>query len=345
MKILHLLQSNKFSGAENVVCEIVKMMSDNPEIEMVYCSRDGQIRTALKERGIKFVPIEKLSVSEVKRVIGEQKPDLIHAHDRSACVFAALACNNIPIVAHMHVNNHNRGGTFIKNFLWTVVSYKYRHVFFVSDSSYDEFPFKYFVRKKSSVLYNIIDIDALRKRAEEDKEFYDYDVVYVGRLTYQKNPERLMKVMNRIVQLDSSIKIAVVGDGDLSDYVKGYISENRLDKNIYYLGFINNPIKLIANSKVLLMTSRFEGTPMTVLEAQCMGVPIVSTPVDGLLKVVEHGVNGFLDDDDEELAKYVTEIAGNKDLFEKMKSKSLSKAKVYNDLEVFRREIEKEYFS
>ena len=344
MKILHLLQSNRFSGAENVVCGIVDMMSDNPEFEMVYCSRDGQIREALEERGIKFVPVEKLCVSEVKRVIEEQKPDIIHAHDRNACFFAALACKKIPVVAHMHVNNNKGIKAFVKNFFWTLVSGKYRHVFFVSDSSYDEFQFKFFIRKKSSVLYNVIDIDSLQERAEEDVNSYGYDIVYVGRLTYQKNPERLMDVMNRIVRLNGDVKIAVAGNGNLSGYVENYISGNGLEENICYLGFMSNPIKLIKSSKVLLMTSRFEGTPMTVLEAQCMGVPIVSTPVDGLLKVVEHGVNGFLSDNDDELAKYAAEIVSNRDLSETLRANSLKKARTYNDAKAFRAEIEKEYF-
>ena len=61
MKVLHLLQSDRFSGAENVVCQIIGMMKNEPNIEMVYCSSDGPIRDALAERKIKFVPLEKFS--------------------------------------------------------------------------------------------------------------------------------------------------------------------------------------------------------------------------------------------------------------------------------------------
>ena len=53
MRIIHLLQSSKFSGAENVVCQIISMM-ENDDVEMAYCSCDGQIREALSERNIKF---------------------------------------------------------------------------------------------------------------------------------------------------------------------------------------------------------------------------------------------------------------------------------------------------
>lgn len=43
MRVLHLLQSSRFSGAENVVCQIIKMFENDKAITMAYCSRDGQI--------------------------------------------------------------------------------------------------------------------------------------------------------------------------------------------------------------------------------------------------------------------------------------------------------------
>lgn len=108
MRVLHVLQSNRFSGAENVVCQIITSMRADSDIDFVYCSRDGQIREALAERNITFAPLKEISRDEIKRVIDEVKPDVIHAHDRSASMVAALATKKIPIIAHMHVNN-NRG--------------------------------------------------------------------------------------------------------------------------------------------------------------------------------------------------------------------------------------------
>ena len=61
MKVLHLLASDRFSGAENVVCQIIEMFKTDDDLEMFYCSPPGQIETALKERDIRFVPIKKLT--------------------------------------------------------------------------------------------------------------------------------------------------------------------------------------------------------------------------------------------------------------------------------------------
>ena len=94
MRVLHLLQSSRFSGAGNVVCQIIKMFENDNALTMAYCSRDGQIRSSLEEKNIKFYPINDLNVAEVKRVINEYKPNIIHAHDMRASVIAAIAAKN-----------------------------------------------------------------------------------------------------------------------------------------------------------------------------------------------------------------------------------------------------------
>lgn len=344
MKILHLLQSHRFSGAENVACQIIEMFRDREDIEFVYSSRDGQIRESLAERGIAFAPIKDLTLSEVKRVIKEQKPDIIHAHDRTACVYAALAAKNIPIVAHIHVNNNRGLASFVKNVVLTFFSNKYRHVFWVSDSAYEQFQFKSIVKNKSAVLYNVINIDALYEKADSDTALYDYDIVSVGRLSYQKYPERLLNVLHKVASKKTDVKIAIVGSGEYEQYVVDYIKNNRLENNISYLGYFNNSAKIIQSAKALVMTSRFEGTPMVVLEAQCLGVPVVSTPVDGVKKVIRDSYNGYLSDSNDELADRLVEIVSNENTHRTLSENSMKSARDYNDIGRYRTAIEKAYY-
>ncbi len=331
MKVLHMLQSNRFSGAENVVCQIISMCK-RERMEFAYSSRDGQIREALKDRGIEFHAIRKMSIAEFRRVINEVKPDVIHAHDMGASFYASLACGNIPLISHIHNNAFNSRGFSLKSFLYYFAARKAKHIFWVSKSSYNGYAFHKSLESKSSILYNVIDIEALKRKMHEDSNEYDFDIVYLGRLTYQKNPHRLLNVFRNIKTKYPKVKIAVIGTGDLEDEIKQRSADFGLSSNVEFLGFKSNPSKILHDAKVMIMTSRWEGTPMCALEAMALGVPIVSTPTDGLKDVVSDGVTGFLSDVDDVLAQRCVDIIKDENLYHKLSVNSSLTAQKMMDM-------------
>ncbi|MBR2354229.1 MAG: glycosyltransferase [Clostridia bacterium] len=343
MKVLHILQSNRYSGAENVVCQIIAMFGNDPDVEMVYCSRDGQIREALAERGIRFVPIVELNAKEVKRVIRAEKPDLIHAHDMGASFYASLVCGKIPLVSHIHNNAFDSRGVSVKSILYRLAAKKAKHIFWVSQSAYEGYAFHKKFEKKSSVLYNILDMKALVKKMETDPNAYDYDIIFLGRLTYPKHPQRLISVMEQIVRARPQTTMAVVGTGDLEEEIRNLVAEKKLENNVIFLGFQSNPQKILHDSKLMIMTSRWEGTPMCALEAMALGVPIVSTPTDGLCALVEDGKTGYLCQEDEALAEKCLKIIESEELREDMSKASVQKSVQMNNIEVYRAKIRQAY--
>ncbi len=343
MKVLHLLQSDRFSGAENVVCQIIEVFKDNPDIEMAYCSRDGQIREALNERKIDFYPINSLNASEVKKVIKEYNPDLIHAHDMRASFTAALCCGKIPLVSHIHNNSFDSRGLSVKSIAYVIAAVKAKHIFWVSKSAYEGYFFKNLFKEKSSVLQNIIDIDNLYQKMNSDSNTYDYDIIYVGRLTYPKNPERLMCVLKNVAERMPSVKIGIVGTGDLETKTRELCNTFCLQNNVDFLGFQSNPWKMMYESKVMIMTSRWEGTPMCALEAQSLGTPIVSTPTDGLADMIDDGKNGFLSEDDNILAERICEIVSDSELRSALSDNAKEKMKVLMNKKSYAESIAKVY--
>ncbi len=339
MKIIHLLQSQHFSGAENVVCQIIGLMKDEPDMEMFYCSRDGQIREALEERNISFIPIKNITVNEVKRVIKKYRPDIIHAHDMRASYIATQAAGKIPVISHIHNNNFDSRGLSVKSIAYLYAGFKSKHIFWVSDSSYNGYIFHKFLSQKSEVLYNIIDIDVLYEKMKLDTNSYRYDIVYLGRLTYPKNPSRLLKVFKGVIDKIPDIKIAVIGTGELEEQVHLEAKKMKLNENVDFLGFQNNPYKILHDAKLMLMTSRWEGTPMCVLEAMSLGVPVVSTPTDGVSIVVENEKTGFLCDGDEQLVNACCKIVENHKLWEEMSKASCIRAKELMDSKVYKEKI------
>lgn len=343
MRIIHLLQSPRFSGAENVVCQIIGLFKNDSEYEMMYCSRDGQIREALIERDIPFIPIDDICVDEVKRVIKEYKPDVIHAHDMRASFVVARASHGTPVISHIHNNSFDSRSLSLKSLAYLYAAFKSKHIFWVSDSSFNGYAFHELLSNKSEILYNIINIEALYKKMKLDSKNYDYDIVYLGRLSQPKNPARLLTVLRKVVDKNQNVRIAVVGTGELERNVHEEADRLGLDHNIDFLGFVNNPYKILHDAKLMIMTSLWEGTPMCVLEAMSLGVPVVSTPTDGVKVVVESGETGYLSDNDNELADFCCRLLSDSRLRATQSVNAKNRARTLMDIDDYKKKISQAY--
>ncbi len=344
IKVLHVLTSTRYSGAENVACQIINgFMAEGNFYEMLYCSPDGQIRDALADWGVSFVPLESWSIRNLKKAIKMTKPDIIHAHDMKASLFSAILCGSIPLISHVHNNNFDSRGITPKAVLYSFAAHKAKHIFWVSKSAYEGYAFHNRFRDKSSVLYNVIDREKLQKKVGEDMHKYDYDIVFLGRLTYQKNPFRLIDVLSKASEKHPQMKAAVIGTGDMDAEVKKEVEQAGKQSNIDILGFNSNPYRILHDSKVMIMTSRWEGLPMCAIEAMSLGVPIVSTPTDGLKELIDNGITGYLSDNDEVLAAKVVEILKDEKLHKRLSDNCLKKAEELLDYSKFGNAIETEY--
>lgn len=309
MKVLHVLSSRIYSGAEKVACQIIKSFRDEEGMEMVYCSPDSEIVSQmLAEQNVTFLPMENMGKQELSRIIAEQKPDLIHAHDMRASFFSALCCGKLPLVSHIHNNAYDARGLSPKTVGYLLAGFKAKHILWVSNSSFEGYAFHKLFAKKSSVLYNIIDTEQIFEKKAADENTYDYDMIYVGRLTYQKDPQRLMGLCARLKESKPDLNVAIVGTGELEEEVKALCAELNIQDNVHFLGFQSNPIKMVHDAKAMVLTSRWEGTPMCALEAMALGTPVVSTPSDGMKDLIDDGINGYLTDDDAVMAEKLLKI-------------------------------------
>lgn len=308
MKVLHVLNSRIYSGAEKVASQIIKAFEQDG-MELPYCSPESDmVAEMLAEQDIRYIRVKSLTPGRLKKVIDAEKPDLIHAHDMRATLISALCCGKIPIISHIHNNAYDARGLTLKSVGYLYGGHKSKKIIWVSNSAYEGYFFHKWFAKKSMVLYNIIDTEQIFARKEQDPETYDYDVIFLGRLTYPKNPQRLMHLCRRLADLKPDVKVAVVGTGELDDETKTLAQQLGLQENVLFLGFRSNPMKMVADSKVMVLTSRWEGTPMCALESMALGTPVVSTPTDGLKDLLDDGVNGYLTDDDAVMAEKLLKI-------------------------------------
>ncbi len=301
MRVLHVLYSTIYTGAEKVAAQIIQSFAG--EVEMAYCSlEDAQVRKIVEEQGITFLSFPELTPHHLGKIIREFQPDVIHAHDMRTSFVAALCCGKIPLVSHIHNNAYDSRGLSLKSIAYLLAGFKARHILWVSNSSYEGYCFHKLFARKSSVLYNIIDTRQIFEMRDRDEAHYDFDLIYLGRLTYQKDPQRLMRLCARLKETRPEIRVAIVGAGELEEETRQLCRELGLEDNVRFLGFQSNPMKMLSDSRVLVLTSRWEGTPMCALEAMALGTPVISTPTDGMKDLIQSGENGYLSDVDETLA-------------------------------------------
>ncbi len=343
IKVLHILPSNKFSGAENVVCQIIAMFNASESYEMFYCCPEGPIRKVLYEKKINFIPLTRFSKSNIKQILCEYKPTIIHAHDMLASFLVAQVCGRTPYISHIHVNNfYHLNGKF-KSIIYFFVALRANHILWVSKSAFNAYCFHSFFQGKSTILYNVIDRNSIIEKMNTDTKVYPYDIVYVGRLSEQKNPLRLIHVIEIIIEKIPDVRVAIIGQGSMEGEMKKQVNELGLEKNIEFLGFQNNPYKMMSDAKVMIMTSLWEGTPMCALEALGLGLPIVSTPTDGLCELVIDGQTGFLSNEDEILAEKCYKIITNPELQQRLSVATLSRAIELLDVNAYKQKLSKIY--
>ncbi len=125
-----------------------------------------------------------------------------------------------------------------------------------------------------------------------DKERKPY-IMSVGRLTYQKGFDRLIKVWS-VVEPQCDWELTIFGEGEDRESLQNQINEAGL-KRIKLMGAVKNIDEYYKQASLYVSTARFEGLPMTMIEAQSFGLPIVSFDYDtGPREIVTDGVDGIV---------------------------------------------------
>lgn len=159
-------------------------------------------------------------------------------------------------------------------------------------------------------------------------------VVAVGRLNHQKGFDRLIDAWSIVDNVVSGWKLQIVGDGELRELLQNNIRELGLSNQINIGRAEKDMVSVYKDASILAMSSRYEGLPMVLLEAQAAGLPIVSFDCKcGPKDVIENGVDGFLveDGDIEQLAQKLVVLMQDANLRKQMGSAAYAHSERYSE--------------
>lgn len=238
---------------------------------------------------------------EIRRIVADIKPDVIHLHSSKAGAIGRMAFNGkIPMFYTPHaysflMENYKP----IKRTMFKVIEIicAKRNCTTIS-CSVGEHQETLKLTKKATYINNGINIEELQEIIDGiGKEQHPYTVFTLGRICYQKNPI----LFNSIAERLPDVKFIWIGDGELRDELKS--------PNIEITGWADRAtaIKHAMNADVFLLTSRWEGLSISLLEAMYIKKICVASNVIGNKDVIRDGKNGFLCSDVDSFVKRIQE--------------------------------------
>jgi len=157
-------------------------------------------------------------------------------------------------------------------------------------------------------------------------------VLFVGRMTAIKRPDRLLDSIKELVERKVDIQVLAAGDGELLASLRDRAVQE--DLPIVFLGWRSDISKLISASDIAILTSDNEAVPLTLIEASMAGLPLVSTNVGSVSDVLVNDLNGYLvDSEPAALADALQKLAIDPVLREIMGKAGRERASRYFSLE------------
>ncbi|WP_165799984.1 MULTISPECIES: glycosyltransferase [Isoptericola] len=120
-------------------------------------------------------------------------------------------------------------------------------------------------------------------------------LVFIGRLAEQKRIEHLLDAVAAARARVPDVRLEIYGSGPEEDDVRRWISERGLDGAVEMRGHTTDPLGAFAAARAAVMTSRYEGLPLTLTEGMAVGTPFISYDLNyGPAEVIRDGVDGYL---------------------------------------------------
>lgn len=148
-------------------------------------------------------------------------------------------------------------------------------------------------------------------------------IIYLGRLEAQKDPDKLLRVASYLKKINDTFILDIYGTGSMKEHIERKIRELNLENNVYMKGFITDK-NIYQKYSSLIITSKDEGFPLTIIEAKANATPTITNIWgDAVYETVKDGVDGFIIDDEKEMANKIAGILNNNELLEKLSNNSL----------------------
>ncbi|HYK91721.1 MAG TPA: glycosyltransferase family 4 protein [Acidobacteriota bacterium] len=244
------------------------------------------------------------------RYLRRMRPHIVHTHTSKAGFSGRIAAwlAGVPVVVHTfhgHVFEGYFGPLLSKFFiaLERILALRSNRIIAISESLRRDLAGRRIApREKLEVVALGLDLDPFlavegrsgvlraKMRISDDAPL----IGIIGRLVPIKDHATFLEAAARAIMTRRDMKFAVIGDGELRSSLEARARALRLDEKVYFAGWEKDLAPIYADLNLVVLSSRNEGTPVSIIEGSAAGRPVVATCVGGVPDMIQDGWNGLL---------------------------------------------------
>lgn len=329
-KILHLISSGGFYGAERMVIQLSLALESLGCRTLLGVFRNEprpnlEVANHARAAGLSVVEIpchgriDRAAGQRIRSLAAEFQADIVHSHGYKPNIYAILSLGTAgaKLVSTCHGYVDDTRAMRLNEKLNRFLLRRYHAVVAVSREVRDGLIRSGVPVGVASVIPNGINCDAFVDAVPSlSRERAGFLVGFVGRLVPIKNPEAFIAVAREVVSQMPSVRFAFVGEGPERSKLESLRDQWGLNDSVCFVGFRQDMPGVYASLDALVLPSIHEGMPMTILEALAAGVPVVASRVGAVADVITDGETGILVDqgNQRELCSGVMRILQDRDL-------------------------------
>ena len=307
IRVLHVIDHLGYGGAPVVVKNITEKL-DTEHIETIVCAlRTNPEAIPIKTNLIslthhKYSPFAFITIAKLCK---QHKIDIIHAHLQKSiisCLLAGFLCD-AKIIIHEHGPIFRRGTGCIYRLLLKLLAKKASAVIANSQATIEALKQTAgFTEQSAYVVPNFVDSARFdhtlydRQKTRDSLEIAkDKKVVgFLGRLDSCKGVDLLIKAAAMLCKKDPMYHFIIVGHGAQRNQLEQLTLQLGLKENVTFTGLCKNPAEVISAFDIAVVPSRREAFGIAAVEFMRMKIPVIASPVGGLVEVVQHNKTGIL---------------------------------------------------
>ncbi len=321
MKVLHLISSSGFFGAENVTLNLLNSLKDNQSDPRLLCIKnsgkpDPAVYLEAGKRGISTGVItckkrfDMAAINRIKDFIRENNIDVVHSHGYKSNLYGMIASRmaHVPIVTTLHGWMAEDYKARFYEMLDKLLIRRMDHVVSVSPATDVRTEGRGLLRRlpsarllamtesdKFSFIPNGVDTDKFDPSVDgpDFRAIFGADnalvIGTVGRMGPEKGHLYLLMAFKEVSSMVPEARLLMVGGGDMEEILQRKAEELGIIDKVEFMGNQYDMAAAYRTMDIFVLPSLIEGTPMVLLEAMSMGLPVIASNVGGIPHVIAEG--------------------------------------------------------